>query len=105
MLSLTGLAFCFVSVWLHPQSHRGGLRGGLWVAVFSIFAIYVFSKEGVLGFYIFDVSTLRVVLGGVMLKTLGVVFFQTLPPTKNIRIFFKQQAQGWVRVTCETTQP
>jgi hypothetical protein len=62
------------------------------VAVFSIFAIYVISKGGVLGFYIFDVLALRVVLRGVRLKTLGVVFFQTLPPTKNIRIFFKPQA-------------
>jgi hypothetical protein len=62
LLPLDVLGFCFVTVWLGPRSHRGGHRGGHWVAVFTIFAVYVFSKGGVLGFTIFDVLALRVVL-------------------------------------------
>jgi hypothetical protein len=79
LLPLIILGFCFVTVWLGPRSHRGGH----WVAVFSTFATYVFSKGGVLGFYIFDVSALRGVLQGIGFKTFGDVFFQTLPPTKK----------------------
>jgi hypothetical protein len=83
LLSLTDLGFCFVSVWLHPRSHRGGLRDKHRVAVFSIFAIYVFSKKRVLGFYIFDVSALRVGGSGKTLGKQGGVCFQTFHPIKN----------------------
>jgi hypothetical protein len=56
-LNVLGFLFC-VGVVASPKS-SGWASGWAWVAVFSLFTIYVFSKGGVLGFYIIDVSALR----------------------------------------------
>jgi hypothetical protein len=85
-LNVLGFLFC-VGVVASPKS-SGWASGWPWVAVFSLFAIYVCSKGGVLGFYIFDMSALRGGPSGGRVtrvqKTLGEVCIQTLPPQNKI---------------------